>query len=431
MQIAVIPWSEVKTRSDRQRKEIPLEHIKALAESISQNGLFHAPIVNEQMELIAGDCRLRAMKILIDRKEEIVYNGQGLGLELIPVVKTHKTGERDLYRIELEENLRRKNLSQLEEAQAIAKLHELGKSNDPNWTNKQTAEQLAELREQPSLGGNEKEVADAILLSQFMEDPEVKAAKTKQSAVRIAKRKLEQEFRASLGIESTNSIHTGFEVIHGNSIEVLRTLCDGSFNGIITDPPYGIGADSFGSASFLGTVHQYVDDLEYATDCYHALAVEGFRVCQDEAHLYAFCDILQFPLLKEIFSEAGWEVWKTPIIWSKGSTGHSPRPDYGPKRTYEAILFASKGGKRIEKLGSDVIICQGVYSGDKLHAAEKPTELLATLSSWSFLPGSHILDPFCGSGSIFPALHPLGITATGIELNEQNVGIARDRISRL
>lgn len=429
MQIDILKWDEVKTRPVRQRTEVPTEHIRALAESISQNGLLHAPVVSNSLELIAGDCRRLAMKILINRGERITYNGESLPLEYIPVVKTDKTEEGELYRIELEENLRRKNLSQIEEAQAIARLHEFGKSNDPSWTNKQTAEQLVDFNQQTSVAYAETEVANSLLLAQFADDPEVRAAKTKVSAVRIAKRKMEQEFRALMGGEvkiiSKHGVH------HGDSLSILSTLSSGMFDGILTDPPYGIAADQFGSASFLGAAHQYSDSAEYAIECYNVLATQGFRVCAEDAALYSFCDIGLFPTLKEIFEEVGWQVWKTPLIWAKGTVGHSPLPEYGPKRSYEAILYARKGRKRIEKMGSDILSFSSVSSGDKLHAAEKPEALLAELISWSFLPGSRLLDPFAGSGSLFSPAHKAGMFVTGIELDETNAAIIRDRISRL
>lgn len=431
MEILVVDIKLIKSRPERQRKELAVDHIKILAESISQNGLFHAPVVNEELELIAGDCRRRAMEILISRGEKINYNGEELEEGKIPVVRTHKTSEKDLFSIELEENLRRRNLSQMEEAQAIAKLHELRKQDDPNWTNKQTAKELSELRELPSLGATEKEVADALILSHYGDDPEVKAARTKSSAVRIAKKKMEMEFRSLLGRDATGNEGDDYRVLEGNSLELLSTIPDKSFDGVITDPPYGMGADAFGGASFLGEAHKYTDNLEYATVCYEILATESFRICQDEAHLYAFCDILFFPQAKEIFTKAGWNVWKTPLIWYKGTTGHCPRPDHGPKRTYEAILFAAKGDKRVLKTGQDVLMFQGVFFGDKLHAAEKPQELLEALISWSFYAGEKILDPFCGSGSIFSAAKAQKLTALGIELDADNVGIARNRISNL
>lgn len=431
MDVELITYPELKALPARQRVDVTTSHILALAESISQNGLLHAPIVNEQLELIAGDCRRRAIKVLFDRKERISYNGELLPLEYLPVVKTIFTTEKDLFRIELEENLRRKNLSQIEEAQAIARLHELNGANDPQWTNKQTAEQLADFRGKASTAATESEVAQALLLAQFANNPEVRGAKTKLSAVKIAKRLMEIEFRSSLGIETVGKSTDEYQVLLGNALELLLTIPSDSFDGIISDPPYGINADEFGGAAFLGSVHRYKDGRDYALDCARVLAKEGYRICAQEAHIYYFCDIGMFYPLTEIFTEYKWNVWKTPLIWFKGATGHSPRPDYGPKRSYETILFAAKGDKRILRMGTDVISTPSVLGGDKIHAAEKPGELLEVFLDWSFLAGSRILDPFCGSGSIFPAAKKKGITAVGIEIDEQTAGLAKDRISRL
>jgi DNA modification methylase len=46
-------------------------------------------------------------------------------------------------------------------------------------------------------------------------------------------------------------------------------------------------------------------------------------------------------------------------------------------------------------------------------------------------PGDSVLDPFAGSGTIFPAAHSLKIKATGIELDPSAYGIAVKRLGEL
>jgi DNA modification methylase len=65
------------------------------------------------------------------------------------------------------------------------------------------------------------------------------------------------------------------------------------------------------------------------------------------------------------------------------------------------------------------------------HAAQKPVALYRELLSRSCLPGQLVLDPFCGSGPIFPAAHELKVRATGIELDQGSYGIAVKRVESL
>ena len=428
MNVDIIPLAALQIPEDRQRKEFPAAHIQELAESIRNSGLIHAPVVTERNMLVAGDCRRRAITQLTAEKQSYYYNGEEIPVGHIPVVRTNASGPAALYRVELEENIRRRNLNHIEHAQAIKKLHEFLGENKPEWSNKDTAVELADLRGQESLGATEKEVADALLLSAFADDSDIRNARTKGSAVRMAKRKLEQDFRADFGAEIKKNLTSALQVQEGDSLEILKELEDGIFDGIITDPPYGINAQSFGEAGFMHGGHEYKDTPEYAYQCYQLLADEGFRVCKQQAHCYICCDIGLFEPASDLFRAAGWDVWKTPIIWYKGTTAHSPKPDYGPKRSYECIIFANKGDMRIQHCGTDVIISDSVFRDDKLHPAEKPTGLYSELIKWSFMAGSHLLDPFCGVGPIFPAAAKAKCSAVGLELNTKWANIARGRI---
>lgn len=63
MQVELIKISAITVdRSTRQRTQ--LENIEDLAESIQRNGLFHPIILTEHSELIAGERRLEAHKLL-------------------------------------------------------------------------------------------------------------------------------------------------------------------------------------------------------------------------------------------------------------------------------------------------------------------------------------------------------------------------------
>jgi DNA modification methylase len=117
------------------------------------------------------------------------------------------------------------------------------------------------------------------------------------------------------------------------------------------------------------------------------------------------------------------------LIWYKKSGMRAPWPELGPQRKYETILYAIKGKKPILKMAGDVLD----YAPDTNlgHAAQKPADLFEDLLRRSCLPGSSVLDPFMGSGPIFPAAHAIKCKATGIELDPASYGIAVGRLTAL
>jgi DNA modification methylase len=65
------------------------------------------------------------------------------------------------------------------------------------------------------------------------------------------------------------------------------------------------------------------------------------------------------------------------------------------------------------------------------HPAQKPVALYTDLLRRSCNPGDRVLDPFAGTGTIFPAAHSLKIFATGVEKNQSAYGIAVRRLKEL
>jgi DNA modification methylase len=171
--------------------------------------------------------------------------------------------------------------------------------------------------------------------------------------------------------------------------------------------------------------HDYSDDIAYATNCTSLLAREGFRVTKTNAALYMFCDIKLWSSWCDIFRAVGWYVWPVPLIWNKGNVGSLLGAANGPRHCYEAVLYATKGSRACKTL-SDVISVPSPRA--ELHAAEKPVELYLDLLSRLAVPGDAILDPFCGSGPVFPAARALHCTATGIELNDAHIATATLRL---
>lgn len=414
-----IALASILIPSNRQRRAFDTVKIADLRHSMDAIGLLH-PIVLRQLpdltfELMCGERRLRAASL-------------DPPWPSIPYVLHRDLDEIHRKQAELEENLLRVDLSWQEKSAAIAELHRMRLQVDPQHTKGDTAQELSNANGQAPKT-NLVAVSRALTLDSFRSDPHVQAARDEREAYKIATAKLQAAFAVDLAaqVAATPSEHT---LIQGDCREFLPTLPPQNFDLIITDPPYGMGADSFGDA---GAPHSYRDDEASAMDICLKVLTEGFRVTKDQAHLYMFCDIDWFYQLRYWAHEAGWYAWRTPLIWYKGGgSGHNPIPEIGFRRSYETLLYAIKGNRPATFLSPDVIEAPKVAGinrvGTPEHAAAKPSWLYEHLIKRSCRPGDTILDPCAGSGTVFEAAKATHTRATGIELDPDFCALAKGRM---
>jgi site-specific DNA-methyltransferase (adenine-specific) len=413
------PLPAIVVPEGRQRREFDEQQIRDLANDIGRNGLIH-PIVlrDDGKTLAAGERRLRALSLL---HTPFYCGGIVFDPGFAPTLRLHDCSPLELEEIELHENILRVNLTWQERNDAIARLHRLRSAQNPQQTISETA---AEVQGGEAAGAQITRVSDALIIAQHLDDPEIAAAKNEKEALNLIKRKMAKDFIGALARTVPKSKHT---LLAGSIHDLMPELPEGRFDVILTDPPYGIDAHSMPpmSGSNSGIVHEYEDTYANALRIYQTIALEGLRVTRDRAHAYIFLDFKMWEAVSVAFKIAGWTVWPRPLIWVKhgGMLGDSL---HGPRRAYEMILFASKGDKPTLEVRTDVI--QVPLAASLRHPAEKPVGLYEDLLRRSITPGSQILDPCCGSGTIFPAANRLGAIATGIELSQQFVDLSATRL---
>lgn len=422
----VIPFTSLVIPENRQRRTFDEKKLQELATSINTKGLFHPPVVRfdgENYILVAGERRTRAIRSLHEIDVGIRCHEEQIPPGFLPVTLLSDLDPYSIREAELEENTIRDDLTWADKARAIAELDALRREQAADENRPHTfIDTATEILGRPAQGGEITKVSEAVLVTQYLDDPDVAAAKTQKEAVKVIKKKAEAQHREQLAktFDLTRTPHT---LVQGSAFDFLKTLPSSSVDVILTDPPYGINADSFGSMA--STTHAYEDSEDYALDCYKLVAEEGFRIAKDKAHCYVFLDPRYWSEISFAFTLAGWEVWPTPLIWAKGN-GMLPKPEHGPRRTYEMILFATKGQRVTLKVGNDVISCPLVQERD--HGAQKPVLLYRELLSRSALPGNTVLDCFAGSGTIFPAANQLKLIAQACELNPEYYNLALTRI---
>ena len=435
-----IPVSSLHIASNRQRREFDPVAMMELVDSIQSKGLFHPIVIRItpgectacKYTLVAGERRLRAIQDLWAIGGLLRYNGQAIQEGFIPIVSLGELSPLDAEEAELEENSRRADLTWQELAAANARLAQLRtKQAELAGTPVPTVNELAQEIRGTAEGYAGERTRQELIVAKHLGDEEIAGAKTIKEAFKILRRKedVKRNLRLSEHVGQTFSA-AEHRLFLGPFEKWMADMPAESFDVILTDPPYGMGAQDFGdSGGLISSKHAYDDSFPTWDPMMCVFALGAYRVAKAQAHAYLFCDIENFKRLKEHMVAAGWTVHRTPLIWHKPNGQRAPWPEHGPQRKYEVILYAMKGKKPTTKLAPDLV----AYTADENlgHAAQKPVALYVDLLKRSVRPGDTVLDAFAGSGTVFPAAHELQCAATGIELDPNHYGIAVKRIESL
>lgn len=431
----LINVTAIKVRPDRIRKEFPEDANQELQNSIRSLGLLQ-PIVlsfdGQDYWLEAGERRLTAVREIYELGGAIFYGDESVPPGLIPHVLFSELTPLERLQIEVDENNKRVQFTWQERAAATAKLEQLRALQAevgaaPVPTPASLAQEVRGSKAPSAVAVTRKE----LLVSRHLADPDVQAAKTADEAFKIIQRKEDRARNTFLAEQVGAVLSSGHHTcLNEDSLAWMAKQPAEGYDVILTDPPYGMGADGFGdSGGGAAGAHTYEDSEATVELLIETLPSEFFRLAKSEAHAYIFCDFEWFADWREAMTDAGWRVFRTPLIWFKPSAYRAPWPEHGPQRKYECILYAIKGDKRTLKLGGDVI--QLPPDTNLGHQAQKPVALYTELLSRSARPGSRVFDPFCGSGPIFPAAHTCKCYATGLEIDPAHYGIALSRLKAL
>lgn len=440
MRVHSIPFEEISISEDRQRREFLPEGLVELASSITQNGLIHPVVVRKQDNetiLVAGERRIRAMEYIWNFGETVRCGDHSFPERHVPCLYLGEIDPIDAFEIELEENIRRMDLTWQERVTATKRLFDLRNQKAArNGAPAPTIQEFAKAVDgQKDIDLSARNVRRDVILAGNLSNPLVSKAKTPDEAMKALKRqeneRVNVELARTVGATLTRDSHT---LLQGNCLSLLDTLPELSFDVICTDPPYGIDAQDFNDSGGLAGGggdggHFYDDSYETWKVLIEGLFSKLERVCKIQAHLYLFCDIDRFHELRGLALLSGWKPFRTPIIWHNPTGNRAPWPQLGPQRKYQTILYAVKGEKPTQALYPDLI---SFPSDSNLgHPAQKPVALYIDLLRRSVRPGDTVLDPFCGSGPIFAAAHALKCRATGMEQDANAYGIAAKRMEEL
>ena len=406
-------WVE---RTERQRTEIT--GVEDLASSIQRVGLIHPPVIERNGKLRTGETRWEACKFL--------------GWTAIPVQFVDELDEAALQELELEENVRRKDIPWEDECKAIAKYHAIQVDRDPEWTQAQTAERLGmgtkTLNEKLSVAAHleagTKRIVEAPKLSVAVGVMRRVNERAKNSAVAAA---LSVAAPAPITLPGGQTIATLAPtvkptppLIHADFAEWAAAYSGPEFNMIHCDFPYGVNADKAdqGQAAAMGG---YADGFKVYESLLSTLAVNMDNLVARSAHLIFWFSMDYYEWTKVQLTSMGWKVNPFPLIWHKSdNTGVLPDPKRGPRRTYETAFLASRGDRLLTAKGAVANSFAHPGRDKSIHMSEKPVPMLQHFMSMVVDEYSSVLDPTCGSGNSLKAAQKLGAKqALGLEINEE------------
>lgn len=418
--MALIPFDSIDIPPDRQRKLFDTDAIEELADSIEAIGLLQPPILEEAPDgryiLRAGERRFRAIQRLNDQRRPFKQAGEAIPAGFLPASLIPSSTPLLAFQIELEENIIRRDLSWQERAAAVARLAELKAATTSSYS-ETVRETLATLRrvEPGEIKRDLSETHQTILLGQHLNDPEIAKARTRTDALKVLSRKL----RA--GADATRPPSSIPNLYLGDALDLLPTFPAGSFDVLLTDPPYGIDIEQFSTQS---SSEQNYDD-SYATwgPLLRALAREAARLLVPDAHGYVFCAHERFAELSSIFTTEGFACYPRPLIWNRAPDGRLPVPDKWPRRCYETVLYFRRGNRDLREYRPDVLSYPADRDSTNYHGAKKPVALLRDLLERSARPGDRVLDPFGGSGATLRACRELSLDCWLIEKDPAYFGL--------
>lgn len=436
MTIHFIPIQSVKIAANRQRQEFDPIALGELRDSIQNIGLLHPIVLRRELGdfyLVAGERRLRAIQDLHDLGLTFRHGSVLVPGGSVPYTDVGELPALARLEAEYEENARRVDLTWQENARATTSLLQLrtAQAEASNLPPPTIADISREVRGS-AVGDYHTKTRQEVIVAKHLSDPDVQKAANLKDAFKILQKKEQGARNVSIaqavGPKVLASSHT---LQLGDSEDLAALLPAGTFDCICTDPPYGMGADTFGDAG-QGTAmgaHFYDDSYEHWQGIMDWFCPAITRLAKPDAHAYVFCDLDRFAELRDRMGVAGWKVHRTPIIWHKPGNFRSPWPEHGPQRKYETILYAIRGDRKVTRIAPDLVTCG--TDANLGHPAQKPVELLRDLISRSCGAGERVLDLFAGTGGVLEAAHLCKCSATAFEQDPQSYGIAVTRLETI
>ena len=238
------------------------------------------------------------------------------------------------------------------------------------------------------------------------------------------------------------------QLFHGDCLEVMKQIPDGSIDFILTDPPYNISKlnDNRDRSKLNSPIMRRKKALNYDfgswdnmgrkefLDFTKSWLLECIRVLKDGGTIISFFN-------KEDISYLGWTGQENGVRTRTIFTWHktNPVPSFRKVNYLSACEYAwigSKGDKAWtfnfglqKEMHNFYETCNSSGYKQTEHPTEKPVNMFEHFVKIHTNEGDKVLDPFMGSGTTGVACKHLNRNFVGIELDDKYFEIASDRIN--
>jgi len=433
----LLPLSEIYVdRETRQRRVIDTSGLK---ESIAKYGVLQPIIVaraGPPHKLIAGERRFTTAQEL-----EFLH---------ISVRFFDSLSETEIQIVELEENVKRKDLTWQEVVVSSKKIHQLYLTQDEGWTQVETADALSVTPGTLSL---------YLRVADHMEDERISKATSAREAYNILSRRdareagnalqemletptpTQEQLEAVYRGESIPASVAGAEgppsppparrdpaksILHESFLQWAPRYSGKPFNLIHCDFPYGIKVFSGPQGNTSNDSSAYDDSQDVYFTLLDSLCDNLDKIMAVSGHLlFWYSEKHRDRTMATFRTKAPDLIFQPyPLIWVKtDNVGIAANPTQGPRHIYETCLMATRRSRQIVRIVGDAY---SAPTDKRHHISCKPEPMLKHFMQMLVDEHSRVLDPTCGSGSALRAAETLGATEVlGLEIDEANCGMAR------
>ncbi len=197
-------------------------------------------------------------------------------------------------------------------------------------------------------------------------------------------------------IARMNEEALGITLIHGDALQVIPTLDDGSINLLITDPPYNVTDHEWDR---IGTDDEYLDFI------WTWLAAIRPKLAA-EYHLFLFCDPKYQADIEMALRALEWPI-QSRIIWSNRSLPSGRMVANRFAETWQMLFHCGNHALNWSPEWSDERFDVQVFAAPNANMADggwhptpKPVALLERLVRLGSKPADLVVDTFAGGGSV-------------------------------
>lgn len=450
-----IPLSSIviEERMRRDTSEVRRYIEDELVPSIAEHGLINPVVLDDNNSLIAGWCRTQAFL--------------ALGHTTIPFVRRTELSPAESKVLEIEENLRRRDMHWTDYVLGIYQTHLLkmreSAEDGEKWGQRQTGKLLG-----VALG----HVNNCVLVAKALirGDEEVLKAPHLDGALKIFKtRKADEaidELAKRAGVISidvklptpskrqlpglptlepsaspTDPLLSRSSSEQVGEVELptrIVPLSEMLFNVdcvewmndpkrkecadlILTDIPYGIDMDNLEQIEGIDVVRE-THGVEENVELMPKFIQGAWKILKPDSYLIFFYDVKHQEKLVGWLEQTGFKVQPFPLIWCKTHPCRNQAAHCHWTKATEYAMVARKGqaSMRDTSYKTNYFMADGMAEKKlQKNPFSKPFELLNWIMEPITIVGQTVVDPFAGGGSILRAAIRRGLKPIGLEIDSK------------